>query len=370
MARALGVSLEAILSSPRTGAPGREEAVTRLRVDEIAFNPDQPRSRIDEATLRDLSASILAQGVVQPIVVRPREEGGYWLVAGERRLRASKLAGLDWIPAVNREAQLARRGCGRARREHPARGSERHRRGALGSQAHQRVPNSRMTKRDRRSVAHAPRSRTFFGCSSSGRTSRRWSMTGASRWGMRARCSRSSTARRSVARKRSSRAASPCERPRCWCDSCFALRSRSTFGRRNFPRPRSPIDGGTGLPLFTPGRVRRCGCADLPRTSLGRCFRGFAVVRREGRAPRQGMRGSRFDGGWRLRTPATRDCISRRGRSGALAKPRVNQGAGAPDVVQPGRRANSRLPEDFASEALGSGRMARCSALSCTKTHC
>ena len=103
MARRLGVSLEAILPTPGGRDPSGEEPVTRLRVDEIELNPHQPRSRIDGATLRDLSASITAQGVVQPIVVRQREEGGYWLVAGERRLRATKLAGLGWIPAVIRE---------------------------------------------------------------------------------------------------------------------------------------------------------------------------------------------------------------------------------------------------------------------------
>ena len=103
MAKRLGLSLEAILPTPGAGDRGREEPVTRLRIEEIALNPDQPRSRIDEAALRDLSASITAQGVVQPIVVRPREEGGYWLVAGERRLRATRLAGVDRIPVVIRE---------------------------------------------------------------------------------------------------------------------------------------------------------------------------------------------------------------------------------------------------------------------------
>ena len=103
MARRLGLGLEAILPTPGARAPSREEPVTQLRVDEIELNPDQPRSRIDEATLRDLSTSISAQGVVQPIVVRPREEGGYWLVAGERRLRATKLAGNNRIPSVIRE---------------------------------------------------------------------------------------------------------------------------------------------------------------------------------------------------------------------------------------------------------------------------
>ena len=103
MARGLGVSLEAILPTPGAEARGRKEPVTRLRVDDISLNPDQPRSRIDEATLQELSASISAHGVVQPIVVRPRDEGGYWLVAGERRLRATELAGNRQIPAVIRE---------------------------------------------------------------------------------------------------------------------------------------------------------------------------------------------------------------------------------------------------------------------------
>ena len=102
MARRLGVSLDAILPAPGTGEARREEPITRLPVDEIALNPNQPRSRIDEDTIKDLSGSIAVQGVVQPIVVRPRDEGGYWLVAGERRLRATRLAGIDRIPAVVR----------------------------------------------------------------------------------------------------------------------------------------------------------------------------------------------------------------------------------------------------------------------------
>ena len=102
MARRLGVSLDAILAAPGMGKARRGEAVARLPIDEIAFNPDQPRSKIDEKTLQSLSGSIAVQGVVQPIVVRPRDEGGYWLVAGERRVRAAKLAGIDQIPAVVR----------------------------------------------------------------------------------------------------------------------------------------------------------------------------------------------------------------------------------------------------------------------------
>ncbi|MRK19114.1 ParB/RepB/Spo0J family partition protein [Pseudomonas sp. JG-B] len=57
----------------------------------------------DENTLEDLAASIKAQGVLQPILIRPLPEGGYELVAGERRIRASLLAGLDRVPAIIRE---------------------------------------------------------------------------------------------------------------------------------------------------------------------------------------------------------------------------------------------------------------------------
>ena len=96
------MTLDAILPTPGTGAAGRDEPVTRIPVEEIEVNPEQPRSNIDEEALRGLSDSITEQGVVQPIVVRRREKGGYWLVAGERRLRATRLAGMDRIPAVVR----------------------------------------------------------------------------------------------------------------------------------------------------------------------------------------------------------------------------------------------------------------------------
>ena len=102
MAKRLGASLEGILPVPAAGQLRPGERTAELDVEEIAVNPDQPRSRIDERALDELSRSIAAQGVVQPIVVRPREGGGYWLVAGERRWRATKRAGNKWIPAVVR----------------------------------------------------------------------------------------------------------------------------------------------------------------------------------------------------------------------------------------------------------------------------
>jgi ParB family chromosome partitioning protein len=73
-------------------------------IDQIRPGRFQPRSRIDEASLRDLAASIQNQGVVQPVVVRETVAGGFELIAGERRWRASKMAGLDEIPVVVRQA--------------------------------------------------------------------------------------------------------------------------------------------------------------------------------------------------------------------------------------------------------------------------
>jgi ParB family chromosome partitioning protein len=78
------------------------------RIDEIAISAVvrgryQPRLGFNEDALAELAASIRAQGVIQPVVVRPRAQGGYELVAGERRWRAAQMAGLSAIPAVIKE---------------------------------------------------------------------------------------------------------------------------------------------------------------------------------------------------------------------------------------------------------------------------
>ena len=77
-------------------------AVT-LPLEEIVPNREQPRKQFDEAALADLSASIAQHGVLQPLVVRPMPDGSYQLVAGERRWRASRMAGLTEVPVVIRE---------------------------------------------------------------------------------------------------------------------------------------------------------------------------------------------------------------------------------------------------------------------------
>ncbi len=80
--------------------PKKDKAVYQLPIDKIRPNPYQPRKYFNRASLEELSASILSYGVLQPITLRHMSGGYYELVAGERRLRASELAGLTTIPAI------------------------------------------------------------------------------------------------------------------------------------------------------------------------------------------------------------------------------------------------------------------------------
>ncbi len=94
----LGRGLDALI-------PGRDEdrGVLEIALDRIERNPDQPRESFDESQLGELAASIAVHGVLQPVVVRERSDGGYQLIAGERRTRAARMAGLQTIPAVVRQ---------------------------------------------------------------------------------------------------------------------------------------------------------------------------------------------------------------------------------------------------------------------------
>jgi ParB family transcriptional regulator, chromosome partitioning protein len=95
----LGRGLDALI--PRA-APASD--TPEIAMDRIAHNPHQPRTRFDDAETAELAASIVLHGVIQPIVVRAAADGGYELIAGERRLRAARIAGLSHIPAVVRES--------------------------------------------------------------------------------------------------------------------------------------------------------------------------------------------------------------------------------------------------------------------------
>jgi ParB family transcriptional regulator, chromosome partitioning protein len=96
----LGRGLEALIPTDRTAG----SAFQNLPIDEIAPNPQQPRVLFDDEALSSLTESIAQVGLLQPIVVRETEEG-YALVAGERRLRAAKRAGLSEIPAIVRRME-------------------------------------------------------------------------------------------------------------------------------------------------------------------------------------------------------------------------------------------------------------------------
>jgi ParB family chromosome partitioning protein len=84
-------------------AGGERVVVRNISVSQIAPNPDQPRKSFDASQLDDLANSIRAQGVLQPILLKKTGQGGYEIVAGERRWRAAKLAGLTEIPALVKE---------------------------------------------------------------------------------------------------------------------------------------------------------------------------------------------------------------------------------------------------------------------------
>jgi ParB family chromosome partitioning protein len=95
----LGKGLEALFVDNNTDTG----AVSTLPVSEIEPNRDQPRKQFDAAALADLADSIREYGVLQPLVVRPMPDGSYQLVAGERRWRASRMAGLSEVPVVIKE---------------------------------------------------------------------------------------------------------------------------------------------------------------------------------------------------------------------------------------------------------------------------
>ena len=109
--RGVGRGLDAILQSPETDITSSDisgnyvaGAVAELNIDFIEANPFQPRTDFDETALNELAESIKIQGVIQPVTVRKMGRDKYQLISGERRLRASKMAGLKTIPVFIRVA--------------------------------------------------------------------------------------------------------------------------------------------------------------------------------------------------------------------------------------------------------------------------
>jgi len=103
----LGRGLSSLIPAEYTDDPTGDAgpaSVLEVPIAAVRPNPRQPRAHFDEESLAGLTASIAELGVLQPVLVRPAEEGRYELIAGERRWRASKRAGLQTIPVVVREA--------------------------------------------------------------------------------------------------------------------------------------------------------------------------------------------------------------------------------------------------------------------------
>jgi ParB family chromosome partitioning protein len=104
--RALGKGLDSLIPRPQTGPAAVEAEGGKPReipVDQIDPNPFQTRSQVNQEQLAELAASIAANGVVQPVLVRPVASGRFQLIAGERRWRASLLAGKTTVPAMLRQ---------------------------------------------------------------------------------------------------------------------------------------------------------------------------------------------------------------------------------------------------------------------------
>ena len=98
--RGLGRGLDSLFEQ---NTVDEQEKVISLRLTEIVPNREQPRKQFDEEGISELAASITQHGLLQPLTVRPLADGTYQLVAGERRWRASRLAGLDEVPVIVRE---------------------------------------------------------------------------------------------------------------------------------------------------------------------------------------------------------------------------------------------------------------------------
>ncbi|HMO47706.1 MAG TPA: ParB/RepB/Spo0J family partition protein, partial [Rubrivivax sp.] len=100
--KGLGLGLEALLGPKVSDAAAAPAAPSTLRLTQLHAGRYQPRTRMDEGSLYELAESIKSQGVMQPVLVRPLAGSGndYEIIAGERRVRAARLAGLDDVPVL------------------------------------------------------------------------------------------------------------------------------------------------------------------------------------------------------------------------------------------------------------------------------
>ncbi len=101
--KGLGLGLDALLGPKVSDSPAPAGQPSTLRVNQLQAGKYQPRTRMDEGALYELAESIKSQGVMQPILVRPVAPNRYEIIAGERRFRASQLAGLSEVPVLVKE---------------------------------------------------------------------------------------------------------------------------------------------------------------------------------------------------------------------------------------------------------------------------
>lgn len=100
----LGRGLDALIDTSHVDT-GNASSINEVEIEKIVANPNQPRRTFDEEALEELAASIREHGVISPITLRKNDDDTYMIIAGERRYRASKLAGLETIPAYIRTAK-------------------------------------------------------------------------------------------------------------------------------------------------------------------------------------------------------------------------------------------------------------------------
>ena len=100
----LGRGLDALIDTTHVTTAG-SSSISEIALNKIYANPHQPRHTFDEEALEELAQSIAEHGVISPITLRKDNDGRYMIIAGERRYRASKMAGLDTIPAYVRTAK-------------------------------------------------------------------------------------------------------------------------------------------------------------------------------------------------------------------------------------------------------------------------
>ena len=101
-ARGLGRGLDTLFAD-QSGISAEESGISTVRLSEIEPNLSQPRKEFDEEALGELAESIAAHGVLQPLLVRPTNNGMYQIIAGERRWRAAMKAGLAEVPCLLKE---------------------------------------------------------------------------------------------------------------------------------------------------------------------------------------------------------------------------------------------------------------------------